>query len=442
MTTTARATIAHRHPRLTGARPWPSLRWVLSAAAAVSVLMGPGADLADAQRIRAAAARGPGGPGPAAVTTRELDVWMNLLELNEDQRAAAQTLHQAYQEEFRQESRALQDLMKTAQQEFMETQDTSAFREIGKKSAVHTKKMEALDRQLMDDMKSLLEPRQAGLFPKVERHHRRVKSLPAGMLAGENVNLVAIVGDLDSGSLSAEFKEALEQYEIDLDRALVERDQQRQELEKQAEASMQDFDPSKMDFTKIREMMQAGRRAGVRVRDVNERHARRLSALLNGEAREKFEDKVRRATYPSVYRQPYVLKAIDAAIEFDDLTPDQAGGIKAIREGYLRDAAAVNERWAAAISTEEKDGGGDPFMGFGRMIPGGGGEEISPTEDAKKARRELDKATLEKVKALLTEAQADRLPERETEFPWMANFGGGDVDQADDKPSRGGGRRR
>ncbi len=419
-----------------------SLRRAAVCATAVMALLAFFTPAVVAQGVRASARAGPGAGGQSAITSREIDAWNRLLDLSEVQREAVRTLHQAYQEEYRLESKALQDVVKNAQQEFMESQDTSAFKEVARKSAVHTGRMEALDRQLMDDVKSLLEPRQAEMFPRVERYHRRVKSLPGGLLAGESVNLVTIIDDLGIDAPTPELKDALEQYELDLDRALAERDQQRKEMEKQSEEAMKDFDPSKMDFSKIREMMQNARKSGVRVRDVNEKHARRIAAVVPADKKPDFEDRVRRATYPSVYKQPYVLKAIDAALKFDDLSPEESGRIVAIKDGYTRDAAAANEKWAAAISVEEKDGGGDPFMGFGRMIPGAGGsDEPAPTEDAKKARRELDKATLEKLKALLTEEQIERLPERESEFPWMGNFGGGNDEDADERPSRPGRRR-
>jgi hypothetical protein len=412
-------------------------RALVVAAMTVAVLYAVPQAHAQGRRMSAGMRAGPAGMGNTAITTREVNKWAEILGLTADQKEAVETLHQVYQDEYRLENKAVQDLVKNAQQEFMESQDTSAFKEVAAKTAEHTNKMTALDKQFMDDFKAVLEPKQAELWPKAERYHRRTKSLPAGMLAGESVNLVSITEDLDIKNESTELKDAIDQYEIDLDKALSDRDEQRKDLEKQSQDMMKDFDPSKMDFTKIRQMMQDTRKTGIRVRDVNDRHARLIAGALPADKKADFEQRVRKATYPTVYREPYTTKAIDAVLGFDDLTTEQKESVTNIKQAYERDLAAANDKWSAAVSEEEKDGGGDPFMGFGRFVPGGGGDDKpSPTEDAKKARRELDKSTLEKVKALLSESQQAKLPERENDNPWMMNFGGGGGDDADEKPAK------
>ena len=410
---------------------------VVACVATASVGLAPDAH-AQGRRMNMGMRAGMG--GNSAVTTREVNKWADMLKLTADQKAAVDALHDAYQEQHQAEAKALEDLAKDAQQEFMETQDTSVFKDMASKSAEHTARMADLERQFLEDFKAVLDPKQTEQWPAVERYHRRVKSLPGGMLAGENVDLVAIFGELDIADPPPGLADALDRYEIDLDRALTDRDEQRRDLEKQGQDMMKDFDPSKMDFSKIRQMMQDTRKTGIRVRDVNERHARLIAAALPDDKKADFESRVRKATFPMVYREPYTSKAVDAALEFNDLSSDQKASIQTLKATYTRELAAADEKWAAAIATEEKDGGGDPFMGFGRFVPGGNPDDVSPTEDAKKTRRELDKSTLEKLKAILTPEQAEKLPEREVENPWMANFGGRGGDDADEKANKSGSR--
>lgn len=376
------------------------------------------------------------------ITSRVVDQWIEMLSLTPDQKTAVEALHDAYREEHQRETRALRELVENAQQEFMETQDTGVFKDMADEASKRGDRISGIEKQFLDDFKSLLDPAQAEKWPKVERHHRRTRSLPHGMLAGESVNLLTIVNDLGLGSQSQELADALEQYEIDLDRALDARDNERKAVEERGREMMKDFDPAKMDFGKIRQMMTETRRAGIKVRDVNERYARRLSALVPDEQRADFEQRVRKASYPMVYREPYAMKALDAAKGFDDLTDDQRTAIEEIRASYARDLDAANQRWAAGIAEEERDGGGDPFMGFGRFVPGGEDQPESPAEEPKKQRRELDKAALDRLKALLTDEQKDRLPKREAENPWMAQFGGGGGEDADEeaRPARRRGR--
>ncbi len=381
---------------------------------------------------------GGGWGGDSAVSTREVNKWSDMLKLTADQRAAIEALHDAYQEQYRQEAKAIDDISKEARREFMESRDPSVFEGVGAKTAEHTKKMTDLESQFLNDCKSVLDPKQVERWPSVERYHRREKSLPGGMLSGESVDLVSVVDNLAIADPQQGLTDEIERYEIDLDRAIIERDEQRKAIQEQSEKMMKDFDPSKMDFSKIRQLMQDSRKTGIRVRDVNERHARLIAAVLPEDKRADFEQRVRKASYPRVYREPYTSKAIEASLGLADLTSEQKASIETLKASYTRDLSAVNEKWAAAISAEEKDGGGDPFMGFGRFVPGGGGDSDnpSPTEAAHKARREVDKSTLEKLKAVLTPQQAEKLPERGDDNPWMANFGGGHDDAADEKADK------
>lgn len=388
-------------------------------------------------RVRA----GGGMPGMGAgITSRQVDKFGEMLSLSEEQKLAIKTLHDSYLSDRSVETKAMEDLMKNAQSDFMESQDMGVWKEVGEKVKVHQEKIEKIETGFMDDVKSLLDAKQAEKWPKVERQRRRDKLMvsmgPMG-LSGENVNLLTIVDDLKLESRTPELDEAIEQYELALDRALVTRDDKRQELQKKSEEQMKDFDPSKMDFSAIRKMMEEMRKSGVPVRDINERHARLVAAALPADKKADFESRVRKGTYTQVYKEPHAGKAITAAMGFSDLTDEQKNTVAALKESYSRDLAAANERWANAIADEEKDGSGDPFGGFGAFIPGGGGggDKPSPVQEAKKARTELDKATLGRLKEALTPAQIERLPEREADNPW-ANFGGGGGSDADEGGSK------
>lgn len=376
------------------------------------------------------------GPGASVITSRDLRKWSTILGLSSDQMDAAKTLHEAYREAHGAETKAMMDVMREAQSDFMETQDTSAFKDVAGKSAAIGERITALDRQFMDDIKSLLDARQSELWPKVERHNRRVKSLPGGMLSGEAANLITVVEDLKISEPTPELKDAIEQYELDLDKAIVERDTRRKALEKQSQELMKDFDPTKMDIGKMRAIMQDTRKAGVPVRDVNLRHSRLLASAIPADLKPDFDTRIRRALYPRIYRESHPDKSFKAALAFDDLTAEQRDAVTRLADAYTRDLSALNDRWAAAVAEEERDGGGDPFMGFGRFVPGASGDETWPTDEPKKARRELDNSTIEKLKAALTPEQSDRLPKREVDNPWMPNFGGDDGEDADESPAR------
>ncbi len=385
---------------------------------------------------------GPGGdPFSAAISTREFDKLAAMLALSPEQLDAAKTLHTAYKEEHSQVAKAMRDAMNEAQQEFMESKDPNVFKDASEGMKKDQAKQKSLEEGFLNDLKALLDPKQTEQWPKIERYLRRSKSLPNGMLAGESVNLITIVDDLKfEGERPKDLQDAIESYEIDLDRAMTDRDAVREKFQKEQEESMKDFDFSKIDFGAIKKMMAEVRKSGIKVRDANERHTRLIAGILPADPQKDFNDRVRKATYPQIFKETYTSKALGSAASFDDLTAEQTSSIAQMKETFAREITAANLKWAAAIAEEEKDGGGDPFMGFGKMMPGMGSDEKSPTEEAQKARREIDKAALKSLKTLLTEDQQARLPKREEDNPWGMNMGGGaggsDAEEVPTKPTR------
>ncbi len=178
------------------------------------------------------------------------------------------------------------------------------------------------------------------------------------------------------------------------------------------------------DFSKIQEMMTEARKSGIKVRDVNERYSSLLSAALPDDKRETFDDSYRKAKFPQIYKEPYPIKALNAAKAFKDLDDAQKTGITELTTKFTREVDALNDKWAKAQAEAEKDGGGDDMMGgWMRMMNGDQGGDETDLAKARKARRELDRETMDKLKALLNEDQQARLPERDT--GGMFQFGGG-----------------
>ena len=127
-----------------------------------------------------------------------------------------------------------------------------------------------------------------------------------------------------------------------------------------------------------------------------------------------FNDSVRRATFPTVYRPSRVSRSIDAAAKFDDLTTEQKESLASLKTAYERDAAPANDKWANEIEAAEQkgDNGGEMALsGGGRMaVRFGEEDEKSPLAVARKARRELDEKTRSRLETILSKDQKERLP--------------------------------
>ncbi len=385
--------------------------FVLLAGCLVALTVGVCTQPALAQRgaVSVGMRAGLGGGFAPPVSKADLKKFTGVLSLDDIQvetaeqlLAAMQSEHDVYAEKARKEIDRLRV-------EFQDSQDPTVFRdEMPKVMQAYTTGAAAVEKQFFDDLKSLLTPEQVEKWPKLERLHRRGKSLPNGMLSGESLDLIATVEQLKLPEISVDLAAVLDRYEADLDRALIERDKVRQERMPGAGGNGFNF-----DFEQIRKDMAELRKAGLVVCEVNQRYARSIEATLPEERRTEFASQVRKETFPRIYRDTHTGKCLKAAMEFKDLTDEQSSSIQDLLAGYERELKSVNSEWAEAQQALEADGGGDPFA----MLMGGG--ENPAVADARKAKRELDKNTREKLLAILSEEQIERLPEREEDGPGM-----------------------
>lgn len=373
------------------------------------------AESAHAQRgaISVGGRAGMGNGFAPSISKADLKKFAAVLSLDELQTETSEQLLAAFQAEHDVIAKQARKEMDRIRVEFEDSQDPSVFRdEMPKVMEVYRTESQKIEKQFFDDMKLLLNAEQTERWPKVERLHRRLQSLPAGMLSGESVDLVATVEQLKLTETPPDLVAILDRYETDLDRALIERDRIREERT----AAMMRGGPGggggfNFDFEQIRKDMAEMRKAGIEVCEINQRYARSVEATLPEDRRAEFGQQVRKETFPRVYRETHTAKCLQAAAEFGDLSPDQKSAISQLVETYDREVKSINGKWADAVQASEADGGGDPMSMFM-----GGGEEPA-VADARKAKRELDKVSRDKLLAILNEDQAGRLPEREEDGP-------------------------
>lgn len=384
----------------------------LAAVYVVPVLAAAGAlapvQFAGAQQVQVMSVTrdgGPGGPSSGMVSKKSVEKYGTLLGLDKDQQDAVGALHDGYASEYQAAQREFRDAMTELTRSFEESQDHSVFREkmpaARKKLQDRTAKLEAT---FMADVQALLSSDQSTRWPAVERQRRRETTLRGGAISGESVNLLDIVQGLSVPD-SEELTRTLGEYEVDLDRALI--------AKQKAVDSNQGFDGGRVDIEAFQARMEKMREVGAAIRDVNQRYARTIEALLPENKRFEFGTSVRKSTFPRVYRQSTASRHLDAALKFDDLDASQKQSLTALKESYERELAAANERWASAIEQDEKSGqGGMMALGDGGMmqIRLGGEDDDSPVAAASKARRELDDRTRDKLNSTLKPAQKERLP--------------------------------
>lgn len=373
-----------------------------------------------AQRVIQFSTGGPGGGGAMSgppVTSREVERYAAIVGMDEAQLADVQQMHEGFLADFGAAREAMMDRMRELTAEAQETGDHAILiEELPPVMDEFRERSETLRDGFFEDFRLVLTPAQDARWLAVERVRRRERTLANGELPGESVDLAALAGELEvPAPASGEVATLLERYELDLDRALQDRN------------AILDERPGlsggggfvSINAEDLAEWAERRNEAGARVQDVNRRYARQIESALGGPAGAAFADAFQRASYPQVYRASYASRVIDATGGFDDLTDAQQAELETLRATYERELAAVNEAWAGAI---DETSGEDAGLGFRRVMLGGQ-EDDGPVAEARRARRELDRRTLERVRSMLSEDQRARLPERQ---PRRLRQGGGE----------------
>lgn len=363
--------------------------------------------------------------GIGRITRASVEAYAKKLNLTADQKAAATALHEGYDTAVTQANKEFQSEMEEVRKSVEETDDASAFMEkMPKLRDQLNKKTKELEKSFMGDLQSLLTTEQNASWSSVERHRRRETQLRPGSVSGEGVNLLDVVEGLKlPADVQAKINEPLNDYEMDMDRALISKQRVLED--------MSPLEPGRgLDMDAFEERLKKNREAGIKIKEVNQSHERKISGLLPDDKKAAFSDAIRKATYPTVYRQSRISKSIEVAAKFDDLNQGQKDSLAALKATYDRDAVSLNDKWASAIEEDEKKGGGGgevAMIGGGRMrVTMGEGDDSSPLAQARKARRELDDKTRSRMDAILTKEQKERLPKEQEGARFQTDDGGSD----------------
>ncbi|MFO0872613.1 MAG: hypothetical protein U0575_01395 [Phycisphaerales bacterium] len=203
--------------------------------------------------------------------------------------------------------------------------------------------------EFLENVKSQLSDAQRERWPKFDRALRRDKTLEQGELAGESVNLVAIVTSL---GLDSETSRAVEpvvaEYEIALDNALKSREavmKAQQESVKQAMIDM-DFDAGINATEKIMA-------ARVIVRQTQDAGAEAIAKALPESKATEFLARWHDKAYPKVFRAQPLERTFEAALALPDLTDAQRTGVVKLMDEYRASIVTINDEMLATIRAEE-----------------------------------------------------------------------------------------
>jgi hypothetical protein len=387
---------------------------------------------------------GPGGMGmmrqvAPTISQESFDQYAKILNLTPEQRETAQRSFDTYTERYQAEEDAARESMRQAMDDARNNGNSggngrngngggggggAVSRDMMGSMTELRKQAAEMEQAFMAEFKSVLTPEQAASFARVERARRRDKAATGLMVAsGERVDLVKIVDGL---SLSAESRASLtpllEQYETDLDKKLIVRakvnDDVAEEINKVREQANGDFAAMR---DKLEPIMAKAREASTEVQDVNRRYTSKVQTALPEDRRPSFLKAVKESRFSDVYGPTAQMRAIDAALGFEDVDETQKTKIKALKAQYAKDLEGINARLAAAMEKSEAantQGQGGPGMGMGRRPD-------PATMDVRREKGELGRDIMEQLKTILNADQQKRLPPVPQGFPGQRGQNGG-----------------
>lgn len=369
------------------------------------------------------------------VSSRDMDRYADMLGLDQEQRALAEALFEGYMEQFQAEARQVREQTDQLRARAEQEGNREGWREMGQIMQRFGERRGEMEQSFLADVRSLLTAEQAERWPKVERARRRENTLRMGRVSGEAVDLIRLVdeAELDEAT-NRDLAPILERYELDLDRALVKRNEIYESARERMREAMESGDREG-----IQDLFEEGRDAGVRIRDLNARYARQVEAMLPEQARSAFADAVKRASFPQVYRATYADRVFEAVDQMRSLSEDQRSAIASLRERYRREVGSINDEMCRAIAAQEED------ASMGQMFRGPRGGEDDAASGLRQRKRDLDQGTVESLRKVLTPEQATQLPEddrpqRMRGAPGGPDEGGPPMQGPGGRGGRGGGR--
>ena len=249
-----------------------------------------------------------------------------------------------------------------------------------------------------------------------ERFLMREKTLPEGRLSGESTNLFYVIDKMGlEPEIYASISPTLDDYEVALHNALIQRNGYIAQSEGPLLRSFQeaDIDESKKIFERQIQFRKM-------VRDINDQYRQAIVSVMPEDEGKVVNDEILTVSYQRIYRDTPVQRAFDMVLEMPDLNPDVLTSVIALEDAYTVELDQMNQRIVTAtrqhepareLQESERSAGmmNGTFSGTSRWF-GGGRDEADPVRDLMDTRSEMDARYMEQLKAMLTPEQAEELP--------------------------------
>lgn len=286
--------------------------------------------------------------GPAfepRFTSGDLERSIVVLKLTAEQAQSVRQLHEAYLADFA----GACEKMRAYTEQYQEAvknqpANNHTWDEWSKSFEKFQKHGDALGEQFLSDFKLALDPEQMARWPRVDQLAYRAKFVQRGWLSAESVDVVQIVEQMSlAPEVMARVDPILEEYERDLDAALHARQAYVDERMQEMQEAWQ-----RQDTQRVGELYLQGRTLCLRVRDINLRCVRLLTAELGGESAESLQQTFNERAFSEAYSMCRGEILLAHARKLADLTAEQRAGLDQAGNALTPGLKAVRERWSAS----------------------------------------------------------------------------------------------
>jgi hypothetical protein len=340
------------------------------------------------------------------VLPRDLLLIMDTLQLEEWQRPIMESLIDDYNLSF---TTGWQQTIERMKQVAMTSKGGSA-KGLMEPIVAWLPEKQKLFAEFMANVKGQLSEVQQDRFPKLERAMRREKALADSDLAGEGLDLISLARQMEMpADAMAAAQPGLDEYELALDAALVQRDAAIDGLVGPLATAMEEGNPAE-GFAIQGRIMQA--RVGVR--DVQDAWIEKLAVAIPAPHGAAFRERALATGYREAWQPDPLAGFFQAVMAIPSLTDDQRSKVDAIRATWTGQLADLRERMVAAMREDgPRKPERDAAIMAAKKAAKEGGAAPRPAPEAivplRVERSKLINETRESVKALLTPEQMEGL---------------------------------
>ncbi|MFM1803578.1 MAG: hypothetical protein RL136_457 [Planctomycetota bacterium] len=381
-------------------------------------------------------------PESEAIQASMMDIGRNMMQsvMSPERREQMQQMRERMQDEMRQLEEAngpmdddarrafFRERMQKAVEEFAQQSQASgldaelkgAIGELLEKLEQWQSRKAQLRTNFTEGLKVVLDDDQLALWPAFERFLNREKTLPRGRISGESLNLFFVVDEMRMPPEDfARIEPLFDDYETRLDNALKARNAYLEESMPRIMKAVQSQDSGDAERIFRR---QADLRAAVR--DVNDEFRKAMvNALGDTEWARALDKQVLETGWDRFFRPTNTDRMFEEAMKLEDLDPAVLQSVRDLYASYRTELSPMNNRLKDLARTEEpsqivRDGErmvtmmSQGIAGMARGFGPGGGNDAGedPMRKVFDERNDLGERYEERLKALLTPEQFEKLP--------------------------------